>query len=442
MRRLALIVLGLPAAAFVLWAALAATHWFARTTEAQRKAQAILAAPPADASGRHDAFAAVWLARYDIPDAEREAIARDDVARFAALPLERHVDFESAAAGRYHRLEADPETHYALCTGKGEACLANTRRFADVARKALDRDAALLANAIALQGYDHYRERFPTTLVSPTAPVAILGALASTDAALRFVDGDTAEGLRRACAAAASDRRLALHDDNRVVQAWFATRYLADGRLAADMLAEMPREAPLPPVCGEAFAPMPDVERASCDAMKIRFGETKSLLRPSGGIGDRLLFNERATVDALAPGFASFCTGDADVQREAERARPEPGERVPSGGRRRDGEGHFIWRICGVAGIAFNNSGCTLAELANPWAMNAPFAERLRDMQGVAALLAVAIAMRASAADQPASLPAGVSFDAAARMLRTPRRFHAGAESADLVVPAPASRLR
>ncbi len=73
---------------FFLWAGLAASEWLPRPTAVQRKALAILNAPPATATDRRNAFAAIWLWQYDIPAADLNALANNDLARYRIPALD------------------------------------------------------------------------------------------------------------------------------------------------------------------------------------------------------------------------------------------------------------------------------------------------------------------------------------------------------------------
>ncbi len=405
----------------LLWAGLSATHWLPFSTDVQRKSQAILAAPPLTAKGSRNAFAAIWLSHFDIPALEIERVAHDDVERFLGATFEQRVKFVTSAHGRYRKQDLDAASQSALCMRADGDCLARMRSNPELARKTLDDHALLLANALAMEGDDYYHDEF-TSQLSPAVPRYSLIGLLRSDAALRFVDGKQADGLRRACSAAASSRRLALHSDESSTQAMESVGFVASTQMIADMLAEMPKEAPLPAICAEAFAPMSDAALSICDSMKAEFHARADLMRPPGSIGARLLFNDRATFDAMAPAFASYCSDDAALQQAV----------------RRTETSLVFWRICGIDGVLFNYAGCTLAEMGDPRRMTAGLVERLRNMQRINRLMDAALDMRLPGWSWSTShFPEGVWTDLShvvgdAGTSKSPR----------FTIPVPASRLR
>ncbi|MEO8742805.1 MAG: hypothetical protein ABI365_06395 [Lysobacteraceae bacterium] len=435
-----------------LWLGLAASKWLPRPNNLQLKSLAILRAPRTTAIGRRNAFAALWLSHYDIPATDMESVANADINRYLAPALDSKDAFVSSAEGHY-RKEAFPEvSSRAMCASYDENCLSIIRRNAGAVRASLNQYPMILAHARALSAYDYYQDRFQrnTNSVFASRGIGFLDKLLIGDAALRFVDGDKSEGLLRACAAASTMRHFALHSDSLITQVVSASWYDGASSLVAEMLAELPADETLPSECGTAFAPIPDDALSICDAMKTEFQiyaatlrqissptNSNQLSRNDSRFKDasvRLLYNSNASVALLAPGFASYCTQDADVQRESERM-----------------DTATYWQVCGVQGDLFNPIGCILLSLPKTKESYAKYPLRMRNMQLMNTLLNAALASRISAkiastagpSDEHAAvpLPPGVTLDANAHQLRIRRAYHRSGDSPNFTIPMPASRM-
>ena len=427
------------------WMGLAASEWLPRPTDVQRKSLAILDRPPVTAKGQHNAFAAIWLSQYDIPAADLEAVADNELARYrTAAPGSSSLD-------RYARSSLLDGAHRTLCTSSEEDCLAKIRRNADATRKLLGDSAVLLDHAHALARYDHDHDRFPPGTDSPLPEIGGMAMLQLSDAALRFADGDKPEGLLRACAAASTWRRLALHSDSRVVQSVASNYYTGASALVAEMLAELPLDAALPEPCNAAFAPVADQEMTGCDAMKSEFHKNAVFLQRADSLEGtgaknrsgtqwsktlgRLLINAPAATALSAPGYASFCTQDADVLQAAARMDTAP-----------------LRTSCGVQGTLFDPMGCVLVAVGNPTRIFAAYAARMRDVQTMNTLINAVLMQRKTAAVSSIAgmpdatggtgLPPGVTMDAQNHLLHIKRAFTRSGERDDFAIPMPASRLQ
>jgi hypothetical protein len=433
---------------FVVWFGLACSHLLPVTTDVQRKALAIMAAPSTTAKGAHNAFPALWLAGYDIPAADMDKVMAADLARYRDTKAsDKQVVFVSTAKGHYREqpnLELDSSLS---CNLHADDCLAQVRRHADEIRPLLAHNAWVVDRMRALEGSDHYRALFPDTYTSPMPGGLQFGRLQVLDAASRFADGDHAEGLARACSVAGTWRRLATHSDNLIVQMVGVAVFHAAADLFADMLAETPADAALPESCTSAFAPMAESDLSLCDTMKREFRVTASMMDQVGANGalrlesDKsspvsdffggLLFNVRATNAMRAVDDARYCTADPDIQREVARVRSAQ-----------------WWQVGGWQGALFNPIGSILAGMAAP-AYN-DYTVRMQDIQRMNQLVRAALALRSEVAATKAgasftpearSLPDGVTFDASQRLLHMRRAFHRSDESADFTVPLPGSRV-
>ncbi len=436
----------------LLWIGLAASKWLPLTTDVQRKSLAILEAPPIAAKGQHNAFTAIWLMQYEIPEADFDKVMAADLARYRIPKLgERAPDFVSSAEGRY-RKQAPPDGSYnMLCKPRDEDCLAKIRDDVDEARSVLGKYSLLIDHARALDSYDYYHDLFPVSPYSPLPEALGVGGLQISDAALRFADGDKAEGLRRACSVSDTWRHLAIHSDSLIVQMLGVANFHGAADLFADMLAEIPADAPLPESCANAFAPIAHADLSICDSMKIEFRMSESTLnqidaadtqvflfednqRHAPGFVGLLLFNKRATRALSVPLIASYCTRDSAIVEEAGRLR------IAS-----------VWNIGGLQGILFNPIGNILAAIAIP--DYAQYLSRLRDLQTMDKLITADLILRRESAEAKAHvatgvtpeaavvLPSGVTLDAQQHLVRIRRIYQHRGESQDFTIPLPASRL-
>ncbi|HEV2607012.1 MAG TPA: hypothetical protein VGT79_03420, partial [Xanthomonadaceae bacterium] len=217
--------------------------------------------------------------------------------------------------------------------------------------------------------------------------------------------------------------------------------------LFADMLAEMPADAPLPDACTSAFAPIAEAHLSLCDTMKREFHATEAVMNQigvrgatilAGEHGSRasdlfgsLLFNARASSAQSAVGAATFCSADPEIAAEDARMRTSQ-----------------WWQVGGWQGALFNPVGGVLAAIARP-SYN-EYAVRMHELQRMDVLVRAAMAMRNNAtqakggavtAADVGALPNGVTFDAQHGQLRIKRAFYRADRSADFSIPLPASRL-
>lgn len=423
----------------VLWAVVALTHWLPRPNAVERQSLAILAQPPTQATGQRNAFAAIWLLGYDIPAGEREQVAARDGARFAAASQAQRKGFVTSAQGRYPYDDLSELSNAALCVPVDDDCLGKIRTHADATRAALAAHALTLAQMQALGGFDHYRGGFRTADHELVAPIAGPAWLLESDAALRFVDGEQAEGLRRACAAAGTWRMLALHSDSFSQQIVASGQFITDAQLAAAMLAQMPVDAPAPAQCTQAFAVVPEPVHGACDAAKVAFAGFNAFLQDTAtapGMAQHLstfsrwriraLFNPQAATALAAPQFASYCTDDAGVNEQSSRL----------------DHARSAWAL-GWQQAAFNPFGVVMAQSGNPrgWRPPAQMLARLRDVLRMATVMRAALAWRAHSMTPPQlGLPADVAYDAKADVLRIARDLPPANAPGTFVIPLPGSR--
>lgn len=292
----------------------------------QRAVLALLEQERRPAGGRN-AFPALWFLQYDVPESELEARMAADVAevhkRLAAGG--ETIQFEPAA----ERLPLPGADDTALCNGRTRDCLKTVGADPAATRAALDKHARVLEHARAIGHYDHVWAQFPADYRAPMAAYApVAQNLWLSSLALEFVDGRHGTALAGACANAGTWRRLRggtnslVNDMTSIV---FGDRAM---RLFAEMLAALPPDEPVPPVCGEAFRPVAAADVDRCTEFAQEIANTRSSMRAAVAaqrtVSDRaigwLTFDAQQTAALKAEQFAAYC-GDAAVRRSlADRA--------------------------------------------------------------------------------------------------------------------------
>src|SRR5699024_155178 len=147
--------------------------------------------PPPQGS---NAFPALWLLQWDVPEAEQAAIVAEGAERFRALPppgdpARGAAGLPSVAAERYQgpepRLPAAPGS----CERREDGCLGRVRAARDAHAARLEQSAHLVDRVQAVFDHDHYRNLLPPALDTPFPRLQLM-TLAQTRHALQFVDGD------------------------------------------------------------------------------------------------------------------------------------------------------------------------------------------------------------------------------------------------------------
>jgi hypothetical protein len=366
-------------------------------TAAQEAALAAMDDPPM--TGRN-AFGAMWLMPYDIPEAQREAVLAEDLRRFrAAGPPEPDSGTTAApmavssAEGRFPAtaLTADEvNLHCGSAGGCLEKVAADRARYAAL----VERHARLIDRAEALSAYDHIAHPTSEALIDVVLPPYQLGRLPATRHALLFVDGRRGEALDGTCRAIATWRRLGARSDNLIAR-MIGIAYAADvhGALFAEMLAQVPRDEPLPASCTQAFAPIGDDELSMCRAMRGEFRFLQSALREArrrGLDGDEgpvtrtlqgLYFDIETTEADRAEDLAWYCSDEARTRMRADLPVSSPAPEKD------------LFRFQCIA----NAAGCILAQIAAPSFESYP--RRVQDANAKLRLLALLVRLRAETDD-------------------------------------------
>ncbi|MCL6714069.1 hypothetical protein M8R20_44575 [Pseudomonas sp. R2.Fl] len=437
MKRMLRTLSGILLALGILAGALYAASWLLWPTRAQKQALAEMTAPLPVPAGRN-AFADVWLLRYDLTPAERVRIAADDVERFnrrgaPAFGADGTVaaetpGFTSAAEGRYpaERLQ-DPDR--VLCESTGVDCLDKVRAKPEQVRALLDAHAGLLQRTRdALENSDYLRMPFRLTYETPFAIAAMSDGmrLMRTDAAQAFVQGDHDAGLTRACRAADAWRRW-MREPDLLIDLMMGDAALSGWLdLQGQMLASLPADVPLPAACASLRDPPSLDERSFCRVVQREFEFTRSLIELAGdgavmqpgepGWLTSLAYRKDATLAMMAETRAWHCGGSvrrellAD-QRVSERASPGP------------------WRL----ECASNWFGCQLVAMEYPGMTG--YLHRLQDQRSRLNLMATLLWLREQPVDgrtlaqrvaaRPVALRQGRDIEVVENRLRVPL-FDAG----------------
>ena len=390
-RMLALLV-GLTMAS---WAIVTWNEWLPPLSAEQKAALAALRQPNQDAVGQRNAWELFWLLPYEVPEAERAEVLRQDFAALDALAVNNQQGMESVAEGRYPRRWPKDAPRHRFCSSD-ESCLAEVRREPTEATAELASAQSELQILRTLGNYDHVALPHRMSLAAPIPPFGRAISLSLLDAALKFDQGEREAALTQLCADAQSWRQLKGRADTLIFEMLnirFQQRLL---QLYADMRAELPADFEPAEVCRVAFsAPRAD-ERMSCDVYRSEFRFNERLLEPAsiqamqkgdedshwlGATGAELLINREASLGLGAQNYWHHCQliGSAS-EDEVPAIRPQDNG-------------------CGWLGRLFNPMGCALVSIALP--AYGDYAKR--DQDWADGLQAYALAEWLSQQDDPTS---------------------------------------
>ncbi|MCD9028079.1 hypothetical protein LDO26_07640 [Luteimonas sp. BDR2-5] len=385
MRWLALCLAGMLVVLAVVWLA----SRLRGAPPGQRAALATMQAtwiPP----GRN-AFDAVWLLRWDVPEAPRAAIVARDMSALQARPAwptGSNEPFVSSAAAGYADLRPVQAT-VAPCGAREDGCLARVRADLPAYAALVEANATLIARIGALAQYDHYRSKLPPRLDAPLPELGHAG-LAITAHAVHFAQGRYDLALDGVCRDIATWRRLGVHSDSLVVRMLgIALATDGHGRLLADMLQVLPRDHALPGACAAALAAPSSGEADLCPAMRGEFAWaspiTRLLADPATPADERpstLLFDVDATLALQAANMADACSEATRVALASDLPAPLPAPR------------RSVWLRLECAA---NAVGCILGDIAAPDYIE--YQHRAQDQNARLQLLATLAWLRDTAGD-------------------------------------------
>ncbi len=278
-----------------------------------------------------NAFDAVWLLPYAVPEDRVHAIAAADMQRMHAAPpavSDGHGGlwgFTSLAAETFAEERLAPEDQGLLCDTRGEPCLAKVRGNLAAYEGLVDRHAGLLQRHDALARHGHIRNLLPPRIDAPF-PSFGAGRLAYTRNAVLFARGDVDAALESTCRDLATWRRLGAQSDMLIAtMVGIAYSTGSNGALLAEMLGELPAGHPLPPSCHDAVRPPEPEELSMCRAMRGEFAFTTQavelapeIMKTESRVAVRLLLplllNEEKTKARAASTYAAYCS-DASMAR-------------------------------------------------------------------------------------------------------------------------------
>ncbi|MGO1720066.1 MAG: hypothetical protein ACTHZI_07755 [Luteimonas sp.] len=341
------------------------------TAEQRRAVEVFEQLPPPQGS---NAFPALWLLQWDVPESEQAAVVAEDAERFRALPPwgdpargEATLNLQSVAAGRYEDLRTGLADDPASCGPREGGCLERVRAARDAHAERLEQSARLVDRVQVVFDHAHYRSLLPPAVDGPIPPLSLL-SLGKTRHALQFVDGETDAALAGTCRRVDGWRRIAGNADSLLVTMYAVAGIQGDGHLLADMLAELPPGHALPSACAAALAPPRSDELSLCPAMRGEWEFGKSAfdaLQADTRLGSRvvrwLLVDQEATAALSASNLAWACGEQAEQAVAQDRPMHPP---------QQDGG---PWRFGCVANVA----GCVLMEVARP--AYADYGQRMQD---------------------------------------------------------------
>ncbi len=421
----------------------------------QRAALAALAIPK-PAATEADAFPALWTLPYAVPESAMAAVYAEDARNIAAIPepwLSGSDDTTAAGAAGYRSVaaerypdqtptEADTQR---FCTTKDD-CLNKVAADLDGFAALLERNAAFLDRVEALARYERTSLGFGQRIDAPMPQLRSLGWL-RTRYAWAFANGDRAAAFDGVCRNIATLRRIGAGSDTLIVRL-VATSLASDGytHLFAEMLAQTPNDAALPPACDAAFATPNAQERSLCRAIRGEFAFVTAGLRAGEAIegarrvwwkrwANAAVYDPERTVAEVAPSFAKYCGEEIDRAIAADD--PAIAAEPPRDWFRFDCAGNF--------------GGCILAQIAAP--DYSVYAKRVQDANARIGLMAGLLRLRGDTAETSLSARArafaarsktpqrGVVLSEDGRSLRVALYAPASGNAMVWEVPLPGSRV-
>ena len=383
------VLLGLFVVAAALWGA----SRLRGPSAEQRHALELMQAEP-ELPGSN-AFPALWLLEWDVPEQAQAAIAERDATRFRSLPppgdparAAAVSGFQSVAVESYPGLGDALAREPASCGWREGGCIEHVRANRDAHARRLAQAERLVDRVEAvLAAHGHYRTVLPLAVDMPSPRLELL-PLAATRYALQFLDGETDLALANNCRALTGLRRLAGNSDTMLATMYLAAGIEGHAGLMADMLAELPPDHPLPAACAAAIAPLRDDELGLCQAMRGEWRHGQSAMDFLDGAPEdgwaagfvRGLLLDRDATAALAATNLSWPCGEEASRALAMELPMRPPESTAG-----------LLRFECVA----NLTGCILMDLAQP--AYAPYGLRMQDVRARIRLLRILEWMRARA---------------------------------------------
>lgn len=313
-----------------------------------------------------NAFPAIWLLPYDVPESQLQAVARADYAQ-ATVAVTKVGDGMVVERVRTGMAQFENQIPSAadvqlFCKTRDPECLDRIRADPAIYESVIERNHVLLERVVALQRYGYYRSPEFNLAAQTMLPPIQYAAYDITRLAWQFSQGQVDAALTGACDGAGAWRRLGAHSDSLMTRSISARYVEGYTGLLARMLGELPHSKKLPDSCAVAFSPPSIVDASICEAMRGEFMVSTHYIRqladkrgvgsvPVSASGPKgLLFDPDRTLAILAAGNAWACsdTTNAALQSDLRVAHSPPRTSV--------------WRLECVA----NPTGCILSDIAFP----------------------------------------------------------------------------
>lgn len=372
-------------------------------TDAQERAVNLMS-QNATSPGRN-AFPAVWLLPYDVPEDQLEAVAAEDMKLWVSRPLpylENSGDDAadvatvasepvSVAEGRFGRVVPMDREGPEYCSSGTIDCLAQVRSNLQVYQEWRKSDAKLLDRLQVLARYDFIRNELPPRLDAPFPVLQHFGAL-PTLRALDFVEGRTDDALAGVCSDTDMMRRFASGSDLLIYTMVSVAYDRVESRLLAEMLEELPADHDMPAECATLASPRKSETLSLCNAMRGEFvfssgmgAQMKvSARNPLERAQMALGYNDAKTRAEIAEGYAWHCGSEARQMLRQDKPAKAPMQ-APLG-------------VKGYFRCADNAMGCVLTRIAAP--AYADYSSRMQDMGARSQLLATLLWLREHADDR------------------------------------------
>jgi len=281
-------------------------------TPEQVRALALLQGDLKPAHGSN-AYPWLWFAEFDVPPDQLDAAYRENRDKVMAWARAFNGQVTElppppqANAPKLPRLSHDAQQ--ALCRIGETQCLAKVRSHPDAVRAALATQARRLEREEALSHFDYVWDDMPPSPLLTIPPFTLGLGLGQNAIALDFIDGRHAQALDRVCTQITTMRRLHAHSNTLISTLILAANMQSGVRLFAQMLAEMPADAPLPASCAVAFAPVTpdDVDLCPSFQFEFAFAGSQAVLGPPEPWYRSPSFSAAMTRRMQAAGYAMAC---------------------------------------------------------------------------------------------------------------------------------------
>jgi len=174
-----------------------------------------------------------------------------------------------------------PSLHDSALCGFGTPladCLATLREQPQAISETLAPYAAMIEQVAELSEYDHYRSPLPQHFSVPVPIAWTYLRLPLTVHALAHIKGDSQTALAGLCRDANSARMLLRNTHDLIVVMVARLMLVRNVELAAQIIAKLPLDAPIPEPCNSAFARLSAEEVSLCPAMRGEFAAMQAFM--------------------------------------------------------------------------------------------------------------------------------------------------------------------